>query len=516
MSGLVDLSPPHLAIVEQILSEHVPDCEVRAFGSRATWTAKDYSDLDLAIVGDGPLDRRTLGRLQEAFEESTLPMRVDVVDLRSITDSFRESIELEAVLLKGKEVKRVSDRDWRTARWGELATLEYGKSLRDYDNHGDRYKVYGTNGPIGWHSEPLCPYASVIIGRKGAYRGIHYSAEPFFVIDTAFYLKPLVEFDTKWAYYQLLTQDINRLDSGSAIPSTSREDFYSLSVKVPSLEEQRAIARVLGTLDDKIELNRRMSETLDEMARALFRSWFVDFDPVHAKAEGRPSGLPSDLDVLFPDSLEPSQLGDIPSSWRVAEFGEIVEQHRDNENPLDSPDMPFDHYSIPAYDVARTPTKDLGVNIRSIKTRVAPDTVLLSRLNPDIERVWLSDVAPGDRAVCSTEFMVLKPRRPIDRNYIYCLTRSPSFRRQIESLVTGTSKSHQRARPDAVLSLPVLVPPAPIIHGFGEQVSPALIRTLHFRRAMNTLAALRDTLLPKLLSGEVRLTDSRKRATIGR
>ena len=324
MSGLVDLSPPHLAIVEQILSEHVPDCEVRAFGSRATWTAKDYSDLDLAIVGDGPLDRRTLGRLQEAFEESTLPMRVDVVDLRSITDSFRESIELEAVLLKGKEVKRVADRDWRTARWGELATLEYGKSLRDYDNHGDRYKVYGTNGPIGWHSKPLCPYASVIIGRKGAYRGIHYSAEPFFVIDTAFYLKPLVEFDTKWAYYQLLTQDINRLDSGSAIPSTSREDFYSLSVKVPSLEEQRAIARILGTLDDKIELNRHMSETLDEMARALFRSWFVDFDPVRAKAEGRPSGLPPDLDALFPESFESSEIGEIPTGWTVLPAGDAV------------------------------------------------------------------------------------------------------------------------------------------------------------------------------------------------
>ena len=159
-----------------------------------------------------------------------------------------------------------------------LQLLEYGKSLRGYNATTGPYEVYGTNGPIGCHSEALCPYAGVIIGRKGAYRGVHYSPDPFFVIDTAFYLKPKVEMDTRWAYYQLLTQDINGMDSGSAIPSTSREDFYSLPVDVPSLPEQRAIAHVLGTLDDKIELNRRMNETLEEIARALFKSWFVDLD----------------------------------------------------------------------------------------------------------------------------------------------------------------------------------------------------------------------------------------------
>ena len=184
-------------------------------------------------------------------------------------------------------LKETAEDEWRPSLWGELATLEYGKSLRGYNATTGPYEVYGTNGPIGRHSEALCPYAGVIIGRKGAYRGVHYSPDPFFVIDTAFYLKPKVEMDTRWAYYQLLTQDINGMDSGSAIPSTSREDFYSLPVDVPPLPEQRAIAHVLSTLDDKIELNRRMNETLEEIARALFKSWFVDFDPVRAKMEGR-------------------------------------------------------------------------------------------------------------------------------------------------------------------------------------------------------------------------------------
>jgi type I restriction enzyme S subunit len=165
--------------------------------------------------------------------------------------------------------------EWRERRWGDLATLEYGRALRGHEANTGQFRVFGTNGPIGWHDEALCSHPGVIIGRKGAYRGVHYSPAPFFVIDTAFYLEPKVEIDMRWAYYDLLAQDINSLDSGSAIPSTSRDSFYSLPVRVPPLPEQRAIAHILGTLDDKIELNRRMSETLEAMARALSRrgSW---------------------------------------------------------------------------------------------------------------------------------------------------------------------------------------------------------------------------------------------------
>lgn len=175
--------------------------------------------------------------------------------------------------------------EWREVEWGEIATLEYGKSLRDYRVDTGMYRVFGTNGPIGWYMEPLCAHPGVIVGRKGAYRGIHFLPEPFFVIDTAFYLEPKQEMDLRWAYYCLRTYDINGMDSGSAIPSTSRESFYRLRVRVPPLLEQRAIAHILGSLDDKIELNRRMNATLEEMARALFQAWFVDFAPVRAKLE---------------------------------------------------------------------------------------------------------------------------------------------------------------------------------------------------------------------------------------
>ncbi len=293
--------------------------------------------------------------------------------------------------------------------------------------------------------------------------------------------------------------------AGHGTGRLNTDELKSLDVLLPAESVQCAIAHILGTLDDKIELNRRMNETLEAMARALFKSWFIDFDPVRAKAEGREAGLPPHIADLFPDSFEDSELGAIPKGWAVGLLGDAVEQLRDSENPLDFPDAEFLHFSIPAFDDGQVPNVELGESIKSLKMRVSPGVVLLSKLNPEIERVWLVDVEPDDRAVCSTEFLVLRPLPPFTRSYVYCLARSPLFREQIESLVTGTSKSHQRAQADSILHLPVVAPPASVGTAFGDVADRLLMRTLACRRETDSLAALRDTLLPKLISGELRL-----------
>ena len=278
----IDITADQRKTLLALLKRHLPNTTAWVYGSRAKWTARPQSDLDLVVFTTPDQDRR-VAELREAFEESNLPFRVDLFVWDAVPEPFRKEIEAEHVVLVEKKERGVTG-EWQERRWGDLATLEYGRALRGYGTAQGTFRVFGTNGPIGWHDEALCPHPSVIVGRKGAYRGVHYSAEPFFVIDTAFYLKPKVEMDVRWAYYELLTQDINLMDSGSAIPSTSREEFYGLPISVPPLSEQRAIAHVLGTLDDKIELNRRMNETLETMAQALFKSWFIDFDPVRAKA----------------------------------------------------------------------------------------------------------------------------------------------------------------------------------------------------------------------------------------
>ncbi|MHB8232429.1 MAG: restriction endonuclease subunit S [bacterium] len=205
---------------------------------------------------------------------------------------------------------------WTQSTWGEIATLEYGKSLRGYNNVTGKYRVFGTNGPIGWHTDPLCPFPGVIIGRKGAYRGVHFSSAPFFVIDTAFYLKPKVGLDIRWAYYQLLTQDINGMDNGSAIPSTSREEFYRLPVVVPPLEEQQEIAKTLSLFDGKIEFLREQNKTLEAVAQALYKRWFVDFE--FPNEEGKPYKSSG-------GKMVESELVDIPVGWRVVRITELFD-----------------------------------------------------------------------------------------------------------------------------------------------------------------------------------------------
>ena len=160
--------------------------------------------------------------------------------------------------------------------WGELITLEYGKPVKDKESTDGKVPVYGTNGQIGTsHLPAQCKHPSFILGRKGAYRGVHYSDCPFSVIDTAFYAEPLTDrIDLKWAYYKFLTYDINGMDSGSAIPSTDRYQIYSIEVEVPPLEKQRKIVAVLDCIDRKININQKVNDNLQQQAAALFSSLY--------------------------------------------------------------------------------------------------------------------------------------------------------------------------------------------------------------------------------------------------
>ena len=280
-------------------------------------------------------------------------------------------------------------------------------------------------------------------------------------------------------------------------------------VNIPTdVGEQRAIAHVLGTLDDKIELNRRMNETLEVMARALFKFWFVDFDPVRAKMEGRDTGLPQDIADLFPDRLVDSEMGEMPEGWEIFRLDRLADHHTKSTSPLRSPEEKYEHFSIPAYDAGQRPSIELGAAIRSNKTVVRGDAVLLSKLNPRIPRVWMPANSMGRPQVCSTEFLVFTPRPLANRSLLFALFTDQSFRALLKSMVTGTSKSHQRVPPKALKTQEVLAGSPRVFRVFGEVVGSLLARGLINRSEVTTLVALRDTLLPKLISGEIRLASA--------
>ena len=195
-------------------------------------------------------------------------------------------------------------------KWEDLISLEYGKPVKDKYRVDGKVPVFGTNGQIGTSNLPAqCKIPSVIIGRKGAYRGVHFSSVPFSVIDTAFYMMPKTdELDLKWAYYKFLTYDINRMDSGSAIPSTDRYEIYNIPVDLPSLKVQKKEVSILDAIDNKIQENERINKNLQAQAQAIYMNTFVT-NADSSWPEGKLSDL---IEVCYGKDHKKLNDGDIP------------------------------------------------------------------------------------------------------------------------------------------------------------------------------------------------------------
>jgi type I restriction enzyme S subunit len=291
---------------------------------------------------------------------------------------------------------------------------------------------------------------------------------------------------------------------GAVMPNLNEGVIRQIPLTLPPLAEQKAIAAVLGALDDKIELNRRMNATLEAMARTLFQSWFVDFDPVRAKLDGRqPVGMNDATAALFPDSFQDSEAGHIPKGWTLGKVSDCATLNRGAVNPVDFPTETFDHFSLPAFDNGRTPKVELGSAIMSNKFTVTPNSVLLSKLNPHIPRIWLPDLHASRRSVCSTEFMVACSKPGVSREYLFSLFTSSAFASIYGTLVTGTTGSHQRIRPESVMDMKIVIPSPSLIRAFTDIAKPMFDRINRNTEQSRTLATLRDTLLPKLLNGNI-------------
>ena len=296
--------------------------------------------------------------------------------------------------------------------------------------------------------------------------------------------------------------------TGSTVSNVRIPVLKKLRIPIRDLSEQVEVATLLGALDDRITLLRETNATLEAIAQAIFKSWFVDFDPVRAKQEGRaPEGMDEATAALFPDSFEESALGLVPSGWRVGTFADLLRLHKGTVNPLTQPDVVFEHYSLPAFDDGQMPIAEAGAEIKSNKTPVPANAVLISKLNPHIPRVWMPTDA-GQHAVCSTEFLVFVPAGGASKYFNYCSFSAPQFLQSLCQLVTGTSNSHQRVKPDGILSMPTIVATGDVLSSFGALAGPMFDRIGHNRKQAQTLATLRDTLLPRLISGQLRLPDA--------
>ncbi len=499
----IDARPDHLEIIRAIMHRHVPERNVWAFGSRVTWTAKAYSDLDLVILGDEPLDLGVLASLKEDFSESDLPWKVDVVDWASTSESFRK-------IIRKNKVEFPLGEKWRKTKWGKEISLEYGKAIRGYKNAIAPYRVFGTNGPIGWTEAPSAPGPGIILGRKGAYRGVHFSREPFFVIDTAYYVKPKSEeLDMRWLYYAIIHYNLGEIDDGSPIPSTTRAAVYVRDLEVPSPPEQRTIAATLTSLDNKIDLNRRMNETLEAMARAIFKDWFVDFGPTRAKAEGREPYLAPEIWDRFPDALDDE---DKSVGWEVSEIGKEVEAVG-GATPSTKEAAYWDggehHWATPK-DLSKlaspvlldTDRKITDAGVEKISSGLLPvGTVLLSSRAP-IGYVAIAEVPTAVNQGFIA--MVCEKRLPNVFALFWCYE-NLDYIKGISGGSTFAEISRKAFRP-----VPVTVPSDEVLVTYEGLVRPLYNRIVANAKESSALAQTRNLLLPKLMSGEIKLSDAEK------
>ena len=524
---LIDIRPDHWEIVQRILQEHVPNLEVWAFGSRAKWNAKAFSDLDLAIITDEPLPIDTSAALNEAFSESDLPWKVDVVDWASISKEFKDIIEQDKVVVqcysgpvgdgKHKQNKCKTSKmlaPWQNLTLGEFVRLQRGYDLTSEQREVGEFPVMGSAGKNGTHSAYKSAGPGVVIGRSGSSMGsVHFTESNYWPHNTCLYVTDFLGNDPRFVYYFLGAQNLAGYNSGSAQPSLNRNFIYNKTILVPSVAEQQAISHILGTLDDKIELNRKQNETLEEMARALFKAWFVDFEPVRAKMEGRWKrgqslpGMPAHLYDLFPDRMVESESGEIPDGWHVLSFEDVASQQKEVVKPEDFPNDMFFHYSIPAFDAGKMPVCELGGSIRSNKSVVHDGVVLISKLNPHIPRVWNIGEA-GVSAVCSTEFTVWEAKEPANGAFLYCLASLDVFSEALCQLVTGTSNSHQRVKSEQFKGIRVFSAAEGLISGFSMAAAGILGSADKRRIESADLSRIRDVLLPKLVSGELRISEA--------
>lgn len=294
--------------------------------------------------------------------------------------------------------------------------------------------------------------------------------------------------------------DISPYITGAAQPKLSQRNLREVEIPAPGLEDQRGVAAVLDALDDLIEYNRRRVEVLEEMARAVYREWFVHFR------------FPGHEDATFVDS----DLGPIPEGWDVVPLGSIATADRTTVHPKDEPETWFAHCSIPAFDDGQLPASEIGESIRSGKYAVTEPAVMVSKLNPRIPRTWFIEPTGPSPCVASTEFVILRPEGPRSLEWVYGTVTSPSFQDRLTQLSGGTSGSHQRLRPAEMLAIEVVDPPQELIGRLTGLLRPSLAIARRLRDNSERLAAIRDLLLPKLVTGKVDVSNLDLDAVVSR
>ena len=541
MSPAIDITAEQRKTVLSLLSGHLPDTEAWVYGSRIRWTSRPESDLDLAVFAT-PEQARGVSDLREAFEESNLPFRVDLFVWDQVPENFREQIEREHVVLAAA-VCSSPNLEWTAATIEDIAEKvamgPFGSSIKVSTFVPDGIPIVsgqhlrgtrvddspGFNFISHEHAQCLAnanvKRGDVIFTHAGnigqvAYIPEHAFFDRYIISQRQFYMrcnptKAIPEFVT---YYFTSLEGQHQLLANSSqvgVPAIAQPVTYlrTIEIPLPPLSEQRAIAHILGTLDDKIELNRRMNETLEAMARAIFKDWFVDFGPVRTKMEGSDPYFSAEIWGLFPEVMDDEGK---PVGWAFSEIGKEVQAVGGGTPSTKEPtywDGGEHHWATPK-DLSKlnspvllgTDRKITDAGVNKISSGILPiGTVLLSSRAP----IGYLAIAEVPTAVNQGFIAMVCQKRLPNTFVLFWCHENLDYIKDISSGSTFAEISKKTFRP-----VPVLVPSEEILGAYDRLIRPLYGRIVANTKENETLAQTRDLLLPKLMSGEIRLREAEK------
>lgn len=420
--------------------------------------------------------------------------------------------------------------EWKDCSLGDVIELKRGYDLPQNARLPGVVPLVSSSGVTDTHSIAMAKGPGVVTGRYGTLGQVFYVEQDFWPLNTTLYVRDFKGNDPRFISYFLRDIDFLAFSDKAAVPGLNRNHLHQARVRFPTdLTEQRAIAHILGTLDDKIELNRKQNETLKAMARALFKAWFVDFEPVRAKLEGRWQrgqslpGLPAHLYDLFPDRLVESELEEIPEGWKQIQFGSLLENTiggdwgkgipEDDHNQVVSIIRGTDFPSVSSGGIGKVPTRYTTAKKLASRRLQAGDIVLEisggSPTQPTGRSIFISDSILerfSNAVVCASFCRRLQPKSRdfgalafIHLQHLYALGGTWEYQNQS----TGIANFQTTRFLDSEM---VVMPSVALLRIFAAQVN-TLLQKISNKESIE-LTKLRDTLLPKLISGELRVRDA--------
>lgn len=542
----IDIRPDHWEIVRDILHKHVPDYDVWAFGSRAKWTAKQYSDLDLAVITDKPLSLEVSANLSDDFSESDLPWKVDIVDWATTQDNFREIIKRDKVVVQKAKGWGMSA-DFILTTIGDQLTLQRGFDITKDKQIPGTIPVVSSGGISSFHNEAKVNGPGVVLGRKGSLGTVFYIEENFWPHDTSLWVKDFKGNNPRFIYYffKSIAEKLKKMDVGAANPALNRNHVHPIEVFWPNRKIQDDIVEILSSLDNKIHLNTQTNQTLESIAQAIFKSWFVDFDPVKAKIaaietggtqeaaelaamcviSGKDEAQLAQLKIqdsdayqqlaqtaaLFPSAMVESELGGIPEGWEVALLSSKIDV-------LNGFAFKSEDYVEQGTFVLRTKNFSNGIAEPLHDDVFLPSEFLVSHAKylcePFDYHLIMVGASVGNRGIIFPELL------PALRNQnMWCFrpkngsgiskAQSKLLLDRLISSVSGLASGSAREffRKGDFENQKICFGSEAITESFEKLTSSLYEKQSAIFSENIRLTQLRDSLLPKLLSGEIDLSD---------